>query len=125
MTFIALGVLVLVIMVVGVGIIVNAVIRGRRPPNTVANGPNTGGPTDVIAGASGSTIKMEDGASFTYVNEFGGDWASDPTQPFAAGGKAQSWSKRVGTEQWIWGTDIARGVNLGWVRVTIVWRQIG
>jgi len=113
MVFIALGVLVLVVMLVGVGIIVNAVIRGRRSPNTVENGPNTGGPTDVIAGTSGSIIKTDDGTTFTYVNAFGGDWASDPRQPFAAGGKAQSWSKRVGTEQWVWGNDIARGVNLG------------
>lgn len=57
---------------------------------------------------------MEDGTSFTYTNDFGGDWAWNPMQPFGSGGKAQSWSKRIGTEEWIWGTDIARGVNLGY-----------
>lgn len=56
---------------------------------------------------------MDDGTSFIYTNNFGGDWAADPKNPFALGGKAQSWSKRIGTEDWIWGTDIARGVNLG------------
>jgi glucan 1,3-beta-glucosidase len=66
-----------------------------------------------ISGKSGSIITMEDGTSFTYINNFGGDWAADPKNPFAVGGKAQSWSKRVGTEDWVWGTDIARGVNLG------------
>jgi len=65
------------------------------------------------SGKSGSKITMEDGTAFTYVNNFGGDWNADPKTPFAAGGKAQSWSKRIGTEEWVWGTDIARGVNLG------------
>jgi len=61
---------------------------------------------------------MEDGNKFTYQNAFGGDWASDPKNPLGQGGKAQSWSKRVGTEQWVWGEDIARGVNLGgWLGV--------
>ncbi|KAF8157928.1 glycoside hydrolase family 5 protein [Crassisporium funariophilum] len=61
---------------------------------------------------------MDDGTKFTYTNEFDGDWAEDPKNPFAPGGKAQSWSKRVGKEEWVWGTDIARGVNLGGWLVT-------
>jgi hypothetical protein len=56
---------------------------------------------------------MDDGTTFTYTNGFGGDWAWDPKDPFQQGGKAQSWSKRVGSEEWDWGTDVARGVNLG------------
>lgn len=58
---------------------------------------------------------MEDGTKFTYTNNFGGDWAYDPTNPFAAGGLSQSWSKRVGSEDWVWGSDYVRGVNLGYV----------
>jgi hypothetical protein len=58
---------------------------------------------------------MEDGRTFVYTNVFGGDWVADPKDPFGLGGRAQEWSKRIGsTEQWIWGTDIARGVNLGY-----------
>lgn len=58
---------------------------------------------------------MEDGTKFTYQNDFGGEWAADPKQPFAAGGKAQSWSPRVSSdsETWTWGKDVIRGVNLG------------
>ncbi|KAJ7133535.1 glycoside hydrolase family 5 protein [Mycena epipterygia] len=61
---------------------------------------------------------MDDGTTFTYTNDFGGDWAADPKSPFTMGGKAQSWSKRVGSEEWDWGTDVARGVNLGGWLVT-------
>lgn len=81
--------------------------------------PSTGGGNSKgFSGMSGSVIVMEDGTKFTYQNNFGGDWASDPKNPFGPGGKAQSWSKRVGTEQWVWGSDIARGVNLGGWLVT-------
>ncbi|KAJ7177428.1 glycoside hydrolase superfamily [Mycena crocata] len=45
--------------------------------------------------------------------DFGGDWAADPKNSFTMGGKAQSWSKRIGSEECDWGTDVARGVNLG------------
>ncbi|KXN84327.1 putative glucan 1,3-beta-glucosidase D [Leucoagaricus sp. SymC.cos] len=61
---------------------------------------------------------MDDGTTFTYQNPFGGDWAADPKNPFGPGGKAQSWSKRIGTEEWVWGQDVARGVNLGGWLVT-------
>ncbi|KAJ4481901.1 glycoside hydrolase family 5 protein [Lentinula aciculospora] len=61
---------------------------------------------------------MEDGTNFTYTNNFGGNWAADPIQPFIPGGKAQSWSPRVGSEEWTWGEDVARGVNLGGWLVT-------
>jgi len=70
------------------------------------------------SGTSGSVVKTDNGSTFTYVNNFGGEWASDPTQPFGNGGKAQSWSPRIGGEEWVWGTDIARGVNLGGWLVT-------
>lgn len=55
---------------------------------------------------------MEDGTKFTYQNDFGGNWVFDPQNPFGPG-KSQSWSKAIGTEEWVWGQDIARGVNLG------------
>lgn len=68
-------------------------------------------------GQSGSLVTLEDGSTFTYSNDFGGDWAGDPQKPFGRGGKAQSWSPRVGTEEWKWGEDIIRGVNLGSVKM--------
>lgn len=73
----------------------------------------TGGGSSSTSGTSGSRITMDDGTTFEYTNNFGGDWAADPMQPFATGGKAQSWSPRVGKEQWAWGTDFVKGVNLG------------
>ncbi|KAJ8481292.1 hypothetical protein ONZ45_g15358 [Pleurotus djamor] len=82
-----------------------------------SHGP-TAGKDSPTSGKSGSVVQAEDGSTFVYVNDFGGDWAADPRQPFAPGGKAQSWSKRVGSEEWIWGTDQVRGVNLGGWLVT-------
>ncbi|KAF9493559.1 glycoside hydrolase family 5 protein [Pleurotus eryngii] len=61
---------------------------------------------------------MADGELFIYSNSYGGDWATNPGDPFAPGGKAQSWSRRVGSEEWAWGTDVIRGVNLGGWLVT-------
>ncbi|RDB14918.1 putative glucan 1,3-beta-glucosidase D [Hypsizygus marmoreus] len=84
-----------------------------------SDGGGGGGKNTVATtGETGSKFVLDDGTNFTYVNNFGGDWAWDPEHPFAAGGKAQSWSKRVGGEEWVWGKDMARGVNLGGWLVT-------
>lgn len=82
-------------------------------PNSTSSGGGSSSKNIATSGTTGSTITAEDNSTFLYTNDFGGDWAADPTQPFASGGKAQSWSKRIGTEEWVWGTDVARGVNLG------------
>ncbi|KAF8887157.1 glycoside hydrolase superfamily [Infundibulicybe gibba] len=76
-----------------------------------------GGPGS-SSGTTGSVIKADDGTTFTYTNPFGGDWAVNPKNPFAPGGKAQSWGKRIGADEWVWGADVARGVNLGGWLVT-------
>jgi len=111
----------LVVIVIAVTVPVVLTTRKRGSPNAAQGGsgpsePNSNHPTNnaTTSGKTGSEIAMDDGTTFTYTNDFDGDWAYDPKQPFAPGGKAQSWSKRVGTEEWIWGTDIARGVNLGY-----------
>jgi hypothetical protein len=71
------------------------------------NDLQSGGDGDsVTAYVNGSIVK------FTYVNEFGGTFYHDPTNPFSKGGKAQSWTPAIG-EEWVWGTDRVRGVNLG------------
>jgi glucan 1,3-beta-glucosidase len=69
--------------------------------------------TEVQQGGNGSVISSYvngDLIEFTYVNEFGGTFFYDPTNPFAKGGKAQSWSPAIG-EEWRWGRDLVRGVK--------------
>jgi len=84
-------------------------------PGTDAPAPTGSTPSSSISGKSGSILTFEDGTKYTYKNDFGGEWAMDPKNPFGSGGKAQSWSPRVGSEEWKWGNDIVRGVNLGQV----------
>ena len=68
----------------------------------------------ITSGKTGSLIKMDNGAIFTYKNDFGGEWSEDPKKPFQGGGRAQAWSPSIGrNETWTWGKDIIRGVNLG------------
>lgn len=49
-----------------------------------------------LTGTNGSTITMENGQSFTYINNFGGHWVSTP---FDDSAKAQSWSPAL-NETW-------------------------
>lgn len=79
---------------------------------TASVGPNGGVGSSGTTGKTGSLITLEDGSTFTYENNFGGEWAADPKKPFAGGGKAQEWSPRV-SEEWVWGEHVIRGVNLG------------
>ncbi|KAF8956533.1 glycoside hydrolase superfamily [Flammula alnicola] len=62
------------------------------------------------SGKTGSTVKLEDGTTFVYTNDFGAS--------ICRSGQAQSWSPRIGSEQWVWGQDVVRGVNLGGWLVT-------
>jgi len=74
---------------------------------STATGVQEGGNgTTVSTFVNGSTVE------FTYINEFGGSFYFDPSNPFAKGGKAQSWTPAIG-EEWQWGTDLVKGVNLG------------
>ncbi|QRV89868.1 Cellulase (glycosyl hydrolase family 5 protein) [Ceratobasidium sp. AG-Ba] len=82
--------------------------------------PSTGGPTGgnnptsgvVTTGGDGSTITKEDGSTFTYNNKFGGFWVFDPANPYNNSAQAQSWSPPL-SQEWKYGTDVMRGVNLG------------
>ncbi|KAF8641456.1 hypothetical protein AX16_009968 [Volvariella volvacea WC 439] len=103
-----------VIVVMAISIAVPLAVRGVN--DTEATGGNGNG-TFLTSGGSGSIVVMDDGTTFTYTNEFGGDWVWDPAAPFQGGGRAQNWSKTV-DEEWIWGRDIIRGVNLGGWLVT-------
>ncbi len=67
------------------------------------------------SGTSGSTVTTYVNgtkATFTYTNNFGGSWAIDPLNPWNVSGQAQSWVPKI-TEEWVWGKDTIRGVNLG------------
>jgi len=69
--------------------------------------------TDVQQGGNGSAVSTYvngDILEFTYINEFGGTFFHDPTNPFSKGGQAQSWSPAIG-EPWVWGQDLVRGVK--------------
>ncbi|KAJ7711488.1 exo-beta-1,3-glucanase [Mycena metata] len=113
---ISLVLLVVVIIAIAVPVALSSSKKASSTSTSPSSGvSNNSRPT---SGTSGSLITMDDGATFTYTNDFGGDWAADPKSPFGAGGKAQSWSKRIGSDQWDWGTDVARGVNLGGWLVT-------
>ncbi|KAJ9118412.1 hypothetical protein QFC24_006241 [Naganishia onofrii] len=93
------------------GIDLSAYYSSTNPLNPLAS------PTvmSIQSGTSGSTINSYVNGSavaFTYTNTFDGYYYYDPTNPFAKGGKAQSWSPAI-EEEWVWGRDIVRGVNLG------------
>ncbi|TFK27597.1 glycoside hydrolase [Coprinopsis marcescibilis] len=116
---VVIGVIVTVVVAVAIAVVLIFTI-GKKGNSSGQNssigndGPNGGW----TSGTSGSIVTMEDGTTFTYTNDFGGEWAAEPKRPFAPGGKAQSWSPRVGTEEWMWGEHVIRGVNLGGWLVT-------
>lgn len=120
-----IGITILAVLAIAAGVVVAILLTRKGGSSDVSSSggssgsPSSGGTSggtsnnSGTSGKTGSKITMDDGTTFTYTNNFGGDWAADPKSPFAAGGKAQSWSPRVGSENWVWGTDMARGVNLG------------
>jgi glucan 1,3-beta-glucosidase len=110
--WLVIGVLVGLGIAIAVAVVVPIVLRNKSTSNDNTGGSSSNGGNVGTSGTSGSVITMDDGTKFTYQNDFEGDWAYDPKNPFESGGKSQSWSKRVG-EDWVWGKDIARGVNLG------------
>jgi len=106
------------IIAVGVAAGVGVTLSKKNGSSSGPGGSNSGGggggsSSNLLTGTDGSVVTMQDGTKFTYSNKFGGDWALNPKDPFAPGGKAQSWSPRIGKETWTWGSDVIRGVNLG------------
>ena len=117
MIWIGVGALVVVIAAAAAGVAV-ALTKKKGSGSSSSAGGSGGssggtGSSSSTSGKTGSKVTMENGSTFVYTNDFGGDWAFDPKLPFAAGGKAQSWSPRVGAEDWVWGRDVVKGVNLG------------
>ena len=105
---IGFGLVAVIIIAVAVAVPLSLKNRSSSGSQGGSNGGSGG-----ISGKTGSIVTLDDGTTFTYNNDFGGEWASDPKRPFATGGKAQEWSPRVGAEAWVWGEHVARGVNLG------------
>ncbi|KAF9451864.1 glycoside hydrolase family 5 protein [Macrolepiota fuliginosa MF-IS2] len=112
------GILALIV-VVAVAVAVPVVLTSRANASGGDGGPSSGDTSkNGKNGTSGSVVIMDDGTRFTYQSAFGGDWAFDPENPLGPGGRAQNWSRRIGSEEWVWGQDVARGVNLGGWLVT-------
>jgi hypothetical protein len=113
----------LFLVVAGVGTGLGVALSKKSSVTTTSGasggpGPSPTGsasPSTSTSGGPGSIVTFDDGTKYTYQNNFAGDWAMDSKNPFGPGGKAQSWSPRVGAEEWQWGKDIVRGVNLGQV----------
>ncbi|KAF4577297.1 hypothetical protein EYR36_005284 [Pleurotus pulmonarius] len=129
LTFVILGICICIIIVAAVAIpvLLTQYFKKRNQSSDTSSATTSATPTTSLvlpdgplptAGTDGSLIQMDNGELFMYSNGYGGDWATNPDDPFAPGGKAQSWSKRVGSEEWVWGTDVIRGVNLGGWLVT-------
>lgn len=117
MIWIGVGALVIVVAAVAVGVAI-ALTRKKGSSASSGSGSSGGGGTgssSSTSGKTGSKVTMEGGSTFVYTNDFGGDWVLDPKLPFAAGGQAQSWTPRVGKDDWVWGRDVVKGVNLGYV----------
>jgi glucan 1,3-beta-glucosidase len=112
--WIGVGGLVIVAAAIAVGV---ALALTKKKGSTSSGGGSGGsggtGSSSSTSGKTGSKVTMEGGSTFVYTNDFGGDWAFDPKLPFAAGGQAQSWTPRVGQDDWVWGQDVVKGVNLG------------
>ncbi|KAL1410922.1 hypothetical protein Q8F55_001865 [Vanrija albida] len=97
--------------------------NGGGAPGPAASGsdnipgvPNQVSPS-AASGLDGSFVTSDRGVNFTYVNKFGGKWAQDPDNPYSVSGQAQSFTPSL-LEEWKWGQDHIRGVNLGGWLVT-------
>ncbi|WRT68809.1 uncharacterized protein IL334_005789 [Kwoniella shivajii] len=127
-----------VVLVVIAGVAIGVVVATQKKPSsssssggTKSTSGTTSGGTSKTGGTSqawnqyvtpssggdSDTVTTDLGVQFKYVNKFGGHWAQNPYDPYSVSGKAQSWSPSL-LEEWVWGTHIARGVNLGGWLVT-------
>lgn len=71
-------------------------------------GGGSSGSQDPITGGDGSTVKLTEGGTMTYVNKFGGYWYEDPSNPFDNSARPQSWTKPL-NETWDFSVDKIRG----------------
>ncbi|TFK19430.1 glycoside hydrolase [Coprinopsis marcescibilis] len=83
---------------------------GETPVEPTPTEPVT--PVVPITGGDGSTITTENGTTFTYVNNFGGFWYSDPDDPYNDSAQPNSWTPPL-NESFDYATTRIYGVNLG------------
>ncbi|KAG2015233.1 exo-beta-1,3-glucanase [Coprinopsis cinerea AmutBmut pab1-1] len=69
-------------------------------------------PTNPTSGGDGSTVTTEDGTTFTYSNQFGGFWYSDPDDPYNDSAQPNSWTPPLNAS-FDYTTTRIFGVNLG------------
>lgn len=124
------GVALLVVLLIAIAVLIPVYFKIIKPNSLVGqsgsssnNGGNGGtndggnnnggkGSKDPITGGDGSTVKLTDGGTMTYVNKFGGYWVEDPSNPFDNSARPNSWTKPL-NQSWDYSTDKIWGVNLG------------
>lgn len=120
--------LIAVLVIVVVVPITTILLKDERPKNSAAssgsnagsgsgsNNPSSNNPDKVLAtsGTNGSTIDLGNGQSFTYINNFGGHWASQPLNNSA---RAQNYTPPL-SEEFDFARNRILGVNLGGWLVT-------
>ncbi|KAE9406818.1 glycoside hydrolase [Gymnopus androsaceus JB14] len=73
---------------------------------------NPASPTGATSGGNGSQIITDTNVTFTYINNFGGNWVYDPNDPFNNDARPNSWTPALNTS-WDFENDRIYGVNLG------------
>nr|ODN93000.1 glucan 1,3-beta-glucosidase [Cryptococcus depauperatus CBS 7855] len=90
---------------------------GVTGPGATASSNHATPATTDTSGVKGSLIKLDDGTTMTYDNPFGGKWVWDEANPFNNEAQAQSWTPAL-NQEWTWGKDKVKGVNVGGWLVT-------
>ncbi|PPQ80107.1 hypothetical protein CVT25_001475 [Psilocybe cyanescens] len=85
---------------------------GPTATTTGADGKATPISAATITGGDGSTITASNGTTFTYTNQFGGIWYSDPNDPYNNNAYPNSWTPPL-NQSWDFGNSRIHGVNLG------------
>ncbi|KAF8911676.1 glycoside hydrolase superfamily [Gymnopilus junonius] len=85
---------------------------GPTATSTSSGSKSSPAVAEAITGSDGSTIKASDGTTFTYSNQFGGIWYSDPNDPYNDNAYPNSWTPPL-NQSWDYGKDRIYGVNLG------------
>ncbi|OCH91075.1 glycoside hydrolase [Obba rivulosa] len=110
--FILLAIVVLAVVLPVWFVVVKPHHSGSSSAAAAKNASNPESPTGAVTGGNGSTVVMDDGSSFTYINPFGGFWVSDPKNPYNDSAQPNSWTPPL-NQPWTWGVDHIYGVNLG------------
>ena len=88
----------------------NPTTSSNVPTSTPSTSASSGGNSKnlKVTGGNGSVITLDSGATFTYLNPFGGYWYWDVNNPLSLDSRAQSWSPAL-NETFKYGVDQVRG----------------